>query len=271
MQEKSFWGKIKGWFSNLLGIADTKATTPDHDESQKTLNPANAKAGINQPPQLEAPDEAEQKYIASVNELNRAMIERCEDEIDKLRDDLNKASPHQLEVLIHWKFVELSLAQRDLKEQSSISLQQDVLALQKKNKGLQENYYSILEEIQARAKTNKILRWINVGQTAGYVGIIAITFATGGAGAILGLALPMLAVTKGGTSLAEGVLKYKNDLKTGDLFVVNEDIKTNNKKTKGDLLPAMQTINDDISTIFKALKHQLDAHQQTAQMLTRAK
>lgn len=264
---KSFWGKVKDWFANLLGIAKMEAPAPEIDDKQNPTNPTNAAPSINHPPQLEPPEASDQKYAKSVNELNREMITRCEEEIDKLREDFRNASSQKMEVLIHWKFIELSLNQRDLKEQSSIGIQKDALRYQEKNKVLQQKYFSIVDEVQSRAKTNKVLHWVNIGQTAAYVGFFAVIFATGGTA--LPYALPFLSIAKGGTSLAEGVLKYKNDLASGELFAVNQDIKANSKKVKSELLPAIQTINEDWSAIFKALRHQLKTQHQTAQLFTR--
>ena len=37
--KKSFWGKVKDWFANLLGIAKTEAPAPEIDNKQNPTNP----------------------------------------------------------------------------------------------------------------------------------------------------------------------------------------------------------------------------------------
>lgn len=266
-QPKSLWGQFTDWFSNLIGISKKVEKAPETSQNSTV----DSNITINRPPQLEPPKEAEQKYAQSMASLNKEIIKRCEEEIEKLQEEFRTASSQKLEVLINWKFVQFALNQRDLKEQSGLQIQHELMETQKENSKLQKNYYSLLQDVQENVKTNKILRWVSIGQTVGYVGLIAVAFATGGASALISVAIPMLGLTKGATTLAQGVLQFKNDKKTGDMFMINQDVKDNTSTIQNDHIPSLQLISDDIGKLFKTLRKQIENQQKASELFTRSK
>lgn len=269
----SVFKRMSDWFWSALGYETSAAVTEEAEAKpqQAQQGPA-SQASTNRPPRLDPPASSiDPKYAQSISSLNMEIIKRCEDEIAQMQNDFRNATSQQLEVQIYWKFVEFSLKHRELKEQGGLDYQRELLQYQEKNRGLQRKYYSLLDEINQTARTGKVLHWLNIGQTVGYAGLIAFSFATGGVGAVLGAAIPLLSLARGGTSLAEGILKYKNDLKTGDLFLINREIKENNSEIHDEKLPMIQAANEDIGTLFKALRKQLEQHNHTAQALARVK
>ena len=110
----SFWGRLKDWFYNLVGISKTKADMPEPMTGEDEEADNAPSVSINRPPQLEPPKEAERKYAQSMSALNKEIIKRCDDEIERLEEQFRNASPQKIEVMIHWKFLELSLKQRSL-------------------------------------------------------------------------------------------------------------------------------------------------------------
>lgn len=249
--KKPWYSKTKDWLWNLFGI--NKKSPTDISEDSSIGDPID-----NGAPVLSSPEAREQKRLSqTLAELNRELVYRLKD-ISEFEEEMRKSNSNKLDKLIFMQLIYSSLHQKNLKEEGSIASQKFILDLHAKNKELQKSYYSLLEDISNRAKTTKILHWTGIGLTAGVVGAIAVTFATGGAAALVGsAALSMMTLAKGGTTLSEGIVKYKNDLKTGELFIVSQDSKANSKLTD-DELANLQSNDEDIGNLLKTIRHHLD-------------
>lgn len=249
--QKSWFGKTKDWLWNLFGFG-TKPPAKAVDSENCTTETIPLMEG----PRLEAPDAFEnQRMSRAIADINHELVNRLK-EIAEFEEELRK-SPNNLDKLLFLQLVNCSLFQKSLKEESSFNTHHLVQSLHKTNKALHEDYYDMLEEIHKRARANKNLHWTNIGLTAGLAGALAITFATGGAFAIISSGLSLMTLAKGATTMTEGILKYKNDLKTGELFVINQDMKATNKKMN-DEINVMQTIDEEIAGLLKTIRHHLE-------------
>lgn len=264
--EKSFIGRVGDWLWGLLGM---KKQQPEETAAADTNN-APAVQPLDRAPQLRTPNASDtSKLSKAVAELNRELVTRLK-EISEFEEEMRKASSGQLDKMILVQFVSSSMAQKQLKEQSSVGAQEDLLDLHRKNKVLKQANYNLQQEIVDRARKNSILSWVNMGATVGIVGSLAAGFATGGAGTVFAFALPLFSLTKGGTTLATGALKYKNDTETGRLVGINQESKTNSTHMN-DRLSVMHLNDEDIGTLLKTIRHHLDNQSQaTRAMLGRS-
>lgn len=266
-EKKSVFSQIKDWFYNLIGVANAKNETAETEES--TAQPApqqDISTSINHPPHLTPPENTAAQYAKSVNGLNKELMQRTEDEIERLREIFRTSN---FEVLLQKYYIACAQVQRQIKEQGGIEIQEEVRNRLGANKKLQSTYYSLLEEITERAKTNKNLHWVNLGLTLATVASLALTYATGGAWLIVQLATPLLGIAKAGTTLSEGVLKHKNDKQTGDLTMVTFQLKRNSSTIQQDLLPELQNDVEIIGDIHKGMYDQNNAQQKVSTQFSR--
>lgn len=255
-EQKSLLGRAKEWLWSLFGFGKKEPVTEtEKTESDELPSPANPLP--THAPQLERPEASgERKLSKAILELNRELVSRMKD-ISEFEEEMRQATSHQKDKLIFFELVESSLRQRKLREDAGVLHYEDILVNQKKNKELQTKYFNLLDEINARAKTDSVLKWVNVGATVGIVSSIAIAFATAGTGALILSAMPFLTIAKGGTSLAQGVLKYKNDLTTGEIFVVGKDTKANTGKVN-EHLSDLQISDEEIGQLTKTIIRHLE-------------
>lgn len=251
--QKTWFSRSKDWLWNLFGIAKNQPAaqlTGDVEDGNPIDN------GI---PRLAAPDDTDQRQMSkTVSDLNRDLSNRLKD-ISEFEEEMRKSGGNKLDKLIFLQLVYSSLYQKNLKEESSVAAHRHLMDLYNKNKTLQKTYYNLLDDINSRAKTKKILHWTNIGLTAGIVGALAVTFATGGTAAILlgGVGISLLSLGKGATTLTQGVMQYKNDRKTGDMFIISQDTKANTKSIN-DEMTKMQSNDEDISSLLKTIRHHLE-------------
>lgn len=241
--EKSFFSKAKDWLWSLFSWGQKTPAAVASSEMRGIVGTADDGT-----PRLEAPN----KQLAQTQEL----VWRLKD-IAEFEEEMRQSSSTQLDKLIFLHLVSSSLLQKRLKEEMSIHAQQELMELYKKNKELQKTYYSVLDEINSRAKTNSILHWVNIGATAGIVGSVALAFATGGGSLVIALGLSLSSLGKGGTMLSEGILKYKNDLETGKLFVITQETKGNSSHIQEEL-QAMGASGNEISELLKMIREHLE-------------
>lgn len=253
--QKSLLGRAKEWFWNLFGFGKQEpATYPVQEEKSDTVPLSHL---FDHTPSLEKPGEDDdQRLSRAIVELNREMVNRLKD-IAEFEEEMRKASSKKLDKLIFVQLVASTQTQRKLKEDSGLLSSQEVFVLHEKNKALQAKYYSLLDEINSRAKTNKVLNWINLGSTVGLMGIAAITFATAGAGAILAAGIPFLSLTKGAVSMIEGISRYKSDKLTGEMYLVSRENKYNTADINEEM-STMQSANEDIGALLKEIRHLID-------------
>ena len=252
---RNYLGRTKEWLWNLFGWSE-KTT-----ETEASENSPAATIGDLASPRLSSPEYTDKKRLKStIAELNREFVYRLKD-ISEFEEEMRRSSSNQLDKMIFWELVYSTMLQKQLKEESGTEAQQELLKLHQNNEALRKTHYNLLEEINTRAKTEGVLHWTNIGLTVGLMGSIAAGFFTGGASALISAGTGMASLGKGATTLLEGILKFKNDRSTGQLFVVNQETKTNSNRIN-DELGNLQEIDEDIGTMLKMIRQHLDNQSQ---------
>jgi hypothetical protein len=246
-KEKSTLQKVTDWFWNLIGWGK-KEEAIENLAAEEDASAPNA-------PILQSPEAIDQQKLShAIAELNRELVNRLKD-LAEFEEEMRRSTSKQLDKLIFKTLIFSSLDQKKIKERLGTLDQEDILKLHQRNKELQKTYYSLADEITSRAKTNKILHWVSIGNSVGIVGLLALSIAT--AGSALPVALGLASITKGGLTLANGILKYKNDLATGELFIVSQETKKNSAGIN-DKINELQTTTEEIASLLKTIRHHLD-------------
>ena len=254
---KSFSSVIQGcwnWVLGLFGKSSAQTVETDATTDQNTQVPPLSGA-----PRLQDPTEIDKnklsKMIAELNEHIHRMKDMSEFE-EELRRTTSSTKSFQLDKLIINQYFIASMRQKISKEELGLDEQQNILRMHQQNKQLQEKYFSLLDEVKSRAQMTSLLGWINFGSTIGIVGALAVSFAITGPVAIIIVGLPALGVVKGVVSGAEGILKYKNNLKTGELFAIQEESNELMHQMK-DGMEELKVCDEEISQILKTVREQL--------------
>lgn len=270
--EKSFMDRAKDWFWNtkdwlwnmvglgsMEAISETEAVA-DIEKISETIDgpPAGNSAksvdlsagGI---PQLERPDaEQKERLEKSIRNLRQELLKQKD-----ITESLEEYNTNQLDNIIFLRLIDHSIKQKKLKESASIQDQEDLLFLHKKNDGLRKAHYELVDAILAQNKTREVLKWINVGFSIVTVGGTAIAFAVGGPLGLIGAALPLSMLGRGVNTIYDGILKFDNDNKTGELVPIKSESQsiTSNKKEK---MKHIQVTNEDIAELWKLIRGILD-------------
>lgn len=253
--------RLTGWIRGLFGVSGAKELTAGSTEVEGVKD---STASTHRIPQLQAPEEiGNDRLSKAIAELNRELLYRMKDTAE-FETEMLKSNSKKMDRLILVHIVAKSLEQKKLKEVISLEAHENVLELQNRNKDLHKKYFQLLEDINATAKTNRVLHWVNLGATAGIVGSLAVSFATSGAGAVLAIALPALNIVKGGLSTAEGLLKYEIDKYSGDLGFVNYQEKTTRGQISDKVSTTIAFADEDISNLLKTIRHQLENYSKEA-------
>lgn len=261
--EKTTFQRFTTWLWGLFGAGKSKETAVNAAPEQAPIFD-NTSSSVPSSPRLDPPDPmSNEKLSKAIAELNKELLFRMKDTAE-FEEEMLKSNSKKMDRLILFHLVAKSLDQKKLKETASLEAHENVLELQNKNKELHKKFYLILDEINAAAKTNSILHWVNIGTTGGIVGLLAVSFATGGLGLLLGVGLPALNILKGGLSAAEGVLKYKNDLRTGEMTLVSHSVKENRNQITDKVSTTLPFADEDISNLLKTIRHHLENYSKEA-------
>jgi len=251
-ESKSFIGKIADWVWNLFNWGKASPAAETSEGKNRTISTPDQYSV----PKLESPEERDHRKLAKeIADLYQHVVKMKD--AAEFEEEMQRASAGQKDKLIFTELVACSMAQKSIKELFSIVDQMDLLELHEKNTQLQKVYYSKIDDTLFWTKLNKGLGWVNVGTTAGISGVTAVTFATGGGGAVLGLAIPLLSVVKGGTTLVIGIINYKSEQKTGEIFVISQETKANSDRIN-DYLNSMGSANQEIGQLLKTIRHHLE-------------
>lgn len=243
---KSFFQKVSDWFAGLFGTAKTEENKVDVPES--TEEPLN---WLNSAPQLEDAIKAEKKLRESFKKLN-AEIKRYEEEsADFEKQILLKSAEEKTKLLL-----EMSQKQKEHKTLMTLLHQDAVKEHHERNKKLWKIHFNLQEEVDKHVKTSNTLKWINVGQTAAWILLMAGTFATGGATAAVGAIGGILGVSSGILKITQGYSKYQGDKKTGDIGVVKNERKNNSSKIT-DNVASIGIVDQEMSRLWKLLRNHL--------------
>lgn len=255
---KSLLGRTKDWLWGIFGWSQKQPvseTAPENiDQNEYANNENDLKGGT---PKLQAPEAGERRRLSQViAELNRELVNRLKD-MAEFEEEMKKGSAAKLDKFIFLQLISHSINQKNLKHASSHIAQEDIMHLHKKNQKLQKNHFSILDAVNSDNKIRVILKWVNVGLTGVAVSGAAIGFAFCGPAGIIAVGTPLSFLGKGVSMLTDGILKYKNDGRTGDLVIIRQETKTNTDKKK-DKLSDMQNVDHDIGALIKKIRHHLD-------------
>lgn len=251
-EKKSFLGRVGDWFWGMLGY---KKETPD-------LATASSDKGVSKV-QTSVVDN-EKKLAQSIIDLNRELNKRIK-ETAEFEEEMLKAGSNKLDNLYFVHLVKFSLDHKASKESSSLLVNEDLMRLHEKNKNLHKVFYNLKEEIANREKSAKVVKWVNIGTTGAIVGFVALSFATGGIGGVFSFALPLLSLGKGGLTIAQGGLSYKNDLAVGELTMVSHQTKTNSGHIE-DNMETMQLNDADIKSLYQHLRGLMDNHSEAVRL-----
>lgn len=262
-EQKSLLGRAKEWLWSLFGFGskETENVADELDNDTPEPHPESVHT-----PRLERPDSAsERKLSKAIADLNRELSD-----LSEFEKEMREASSNKMDKLIFLELVESSQRQRRLKEEGSTNHYEDILVLQKKNKSLQEQYFNLLDTINSTTKTTKVLNWVNVGATVGIVASLAATFASAGLLAVVAsVSTPLMALAKGATTLAQGILKYDKDLTTGELFVVGKDSQANTDKINENLSD-LQSSDEEIGGLLKTIRQHLENQRRAGSIFGRS-
>lgn len=254
-KEQSRFQKIRAWLRSWFGGGKESemAAQPEVSPSDK-----NIPAGLPGSPQLQSPElMSNERLSKAIADLNKDLLYRLKDTAE-FAEEMRKSNSRAMDRLILFHIISKSMDQKKLKEEAGLEAHEHIFNLQKMNKELQQKHYRLLDDINATAKTNSILHWVNIGTTVGIVGTMAMGFATGGTGAVFAIALPALNLLKGGLSGAEGILKYKNDRRTGEMTMVNSEMKANRNYINDKISTTLPYADEEISNLLKTVRHHLE-------------
>lgn len=262
-KEQSRFQKIRAWLRSWFGGGKESevAAQPEVSSADK-----NTPAGLPGSPQLQSPEfMSNERLSKAIADLNKDLLYRLKDTAE-FAEEMRKSNSRAMDHLILFHITSKSMDQKKLKEETGLEAHEHIFYLQKLNKELQQKHYRLLDDIHATSKTNSILHWVNTGTTAGIVGTMAVGFATGGTGAVFAIALSALNVLKGGLSGAEGILKYRNDRRTGEMTMVNSEMKSNRNHINDKINFTLPNADQDISNLLKTVRHHLENYSKEARI-----
>lgn len=255
--EKSIFGKAKDWLWGIFGWGKAQPVAEEPiDPVQNVGNDTREDPFAGGTPRLQAPDNSDKKRLSqSIADLNQH-VNRMKDTIE-FEEEMRKTSSGQLDKLIFLQLINFSINQKKLKEATGLILREDLIYFHNKNKTLQEKHYNLVDAIVSENKARGVLKWINVGLTAVAVGGSALGFAIGGPAGFFAVGIPLSLIGKGTTTLIDGILKHKNDNRTGDLVIVKQETKANHSTTT-ERMSEMQATDAEVAALLKMIRQHLD-------------
>lgn len=247
--------KVGDWIWNFISGSSSK----DETEVSPTDGKPQNNGGI---PKLDKPDEmdSDDQWHKLISEMQK-MVDR-EKDIFNFEEEMQKGGPEKLLV---YQF-NLYMTQKENKETAITVGQKRIMEKHADNANLEKKNFSIKDDLNNDARKVKFLGWVNLGTTIGIGGMLAAAFWTGGVlGGVLLIAQPALSLVKGGVTLAEGWMKYKNDLKKGELLVLGQDIRLN-FEAMGDELKTIKLTDEEVAELLKSVRKALENYYQAARI-----
>jgi len=265
----SFWG-VKDWLWGVFGWEQTQsiqksestsaAATLENDPD--SLSSAEENANTGGIPQLQQPDvQARRRLSQAVADVNRELAHQLKD-LAEFEREMERSSSNQLDKLIFIHLVNSSIHQKKLKETSTLLAFEEVQEKHKKNQELRTKYFDLVDAITEGNKKLGVLSWINMGLTVVTIGGTALACFVSGGGALFAVGLPLSYFVKGTTTMTEGIVRLKNDQRTGDLVVVKQETKANQNHQK-DNLSKMQVNDQEIAKLLKIIRIHLKNQTET--------
>lgn len=256
--ESSTLSKIRQWGEWLIGLFWGDSSKETQKTNSTDIKNTNGVVSLGSAPKLQ-PEEIDRNRLSkAIIELNRDLVHRLK-ESNEFEEEMRKnlSDSKNMDKLIFIHLFNSSMKQKTIKEDSSIDKQDEVLRKHRMNKKIQQDFFSLWDDIRDRAKKSSFLGWIGLGSTIGIAGIFAVSLATGGGSTLVALGLPLLSIVQGTTKAAEGILKYQNDIKSGELFLLKEESSENSVIINNNL-QEMKNCNDEIAQILKTLRRHLE-------------
>jgi hypothetical protein len=254
--EKSIFSRAKDWLWGIFGWGQQQPVSDlDDDDDDGDPIEEDPEDPFSGGPKLSEPEFDQKRRLSqAISELNRDLVNRLKD-IAEFEEEMRKSGSNKLDKLLFMNLVESSLKQKQLSQSRSLLAQEDLFELHKKNKELHKLHFGLMDTIDSENRTRGILKWVNVGLTAMTVGGMAIAFASGGSAVAIGLPIALLG--KGGSMIFDGILKYKTDVKTGELGVLKQETKMNASNER-EHLTEMQAMDGEVASLLKKIRHILD-------------
>lgn len=250
-EEKSYIRRLQDWL--WKGLSWGKKSEVD-ERALVVRNEEEPPVPVSHIPKLDAPRiDGGNRVDEAVLEFTRDMLKRLK-EISEFEEEMRQSSSNKLDKLIFVHSVKCGLKQMEIKQNSSWISYEELLNCFNKNKALHKEHYSVLDELQSLNQSNSKMSWVNLaGAGIGLAGILVVSFATGGAAGMLGIALPLASFVGGQTKLLGGVAKHQADVKEGELVPINQEIKNNSSQINEELSLSIEN-EEGISTLLKAIR-----------------
>ena len=250
-QKEQVTSTIKKWGQWLAGLFSVKKENKD---AQGNITSTTSLGGA---PKLDSQEIDNKKLTQAIADLNRDLIYRLKDS-NEFEEEMRKGGSKKLDKLIFVHLFDMSMKQKNIKEETSQERQEDLLRKHQENQKIQKDFFTIWDDIKNQAKKSSFLGWINMGSTVGIAGLFALGMATSGAAyTMVVIALPLLSITQGVTKGAEGIIKYQNDLKSGKLFQLKEQT-SENSTTINDYMKVMRGCDEEMAELLKAIRRHLE-------------
>lgn len=250
-------GNFASWFFGcIFGKSDQAA---DKVDDKIDVN----NQGIGNRPKLETPMQMDARFMQKLSNEMKKMNWRTRDVNEDGEDFLKHAKTNDSEVYFYLLLISCMLKQKESRESSGVLLKDDILRKAAENKEMQKAYIKKLESMGTRSFISGILGWVNIGLTACWAGIGVAAVATGGIGAVLAVAAPVLALAQGATLLGEGVLKYQNSKQEGEITELKYLRQDNHEKMQSGL-DKMQVSQEHVAGYFRNLRQVTDNQRSAA-------
>lgn len=261
--EQSRFQRFTTWLWGLFGGSNPKESTEIADQQTDAVE-ENISVALPRTPQLQPPELiSNERLVKAIADINKDLLHRIKDTAEFSEEMRNS---NDMDRLILFHLVSKSLDQKRLKEEAGLELHEHILNLQKLNKELHKKHYCLLDDINATAKTNQMLHWVSVGSSVGVVGTLVAGYLTGGLTGVFAFTIPALNILKGGATGVEGVMKYKNDLRTGEVTNVNHDIKVNRNNIESEVNGRLPIGDEEISHLLKSIREHLANYNKEVRM-----
>lgn len=228
---KWVWGCIFGQTVSPVLVGDKT------DDSDKTST-------VGGTPKLEKPAEMDRRSLLKLTDELKAMTQRTKD-INEDGREMMKDNPQAREAQLYLLLLITIKNQIKNKQAGELLTKTEIFRQQGLNKEIQQNYFSMLEDISKRASTSKVLGWVNVAIGGSLAAATGAAIVTGGLGGVLVVIPAVLSLVKGGIEIWKGVLKYENGLKTGEI----EQLKLERTLNQEQIKKGIEHMADDVKAI----------------------
>lgn len=246
----SLFRRIGEWLQSMFW-SKPAAPTASADTQTNSVSPLSVK------PKL-APAEVDLKDMQkTIQDVNKHLYHKR----DLNEADAEQHSNHESHFLRRLFFH--GMRQKELKDQHAAHSATEISHLQKLNRLLQDQSQEMVEKTRNWAKQRKIPEWIGIVSTLSISAAVAITYATGGLGAVFGVFAPLASITKGLATGAKAYGDYKSDQHTGIHQQLQAERYENVYKSNSHA-GSIQQQDEDQLAVIRSVKSAIKNHQRTS-------